>query len=80
MHKDSCSFLPLSLRAWLSRKQLLDQCLELQVFYHDAEQSESWMSKKETFLANKDLGNSLDAVEALIKKYEDFDKALQAQV
>ncbi len=50
------------------------------MFYHEAEQAESWMGKKETFLSNEDLGNSLDAVEALIKKYEDFDKALQAQV
>ena len=47
---------------------------------HEAEQAESWMWKKETFLANEDVGSSLDTVEALIKKYEDFDKALQAQV
>lgn len=50
------------------------------MFNHEAEQAESWMTKKETFLANEDLGNSLDAVEALIKKCADFDKALLAQV
>ena len=50
------------------------------MFNHEAEQAESWMWKKETFLANEDVGSSLDTVEALIKKYEDFDKALQAQV
>ena len=50
------------------------------MFNHEAEQAESWMGKKETFLASEDLGNSLDAVEALIKLYEDFDKALLAQV
>ena len=31
------------------------------------------------FLANDDLGDSLDNVEALIKKQEDFEKSLAAQ-
>ena len=31
------------------------------------------------FLANEDLGDSLDNVEALIKKQEDFEKSLAAQ-
>lgn len=30
-------------------------------------------------MANKDLGDSLDSVEALIKKHEDFEKSLAAQ-
>ena len=38
------------------------------------------MAKREAFLSNEDVGSSLDAVEALIKKHEDFDKSLQAQV
>lgn len=50
------------------------------MFNHEAEQAESWIGKKETFLANEDVGSSLDSVDDLIKKYEDFDKALQAQV
>ena len=54
--------------------------MDLQMFNREAEQAESWMSKREIFLASEDLGSSLDAVEALIKKYEDFDKSLQAQV
>jgi spectrin alpha len=37
------------------------------------------MSKQEAFLANEDLGDSLDSVEALIKKHEDFEKSLAAQ-
>lgn len=92
-------------RAWATRKQLLDQCQDLQVctyvhttslkltvppsppvthalqlFNREAEQAESWMAKREAFLASEDVGSSLDAVEALIKKHEDFDKSLQAQV
>ena len=38
------------------------------------------MAKREAFLASEDVGSSLDAVEALIKKHKDFDKSLQAQV
>lgn len=33
----------------------------------------------QAFLANTDLGDSLDGVEALIKKHEDFEKSLAAQ-
>ncbi len=54
--------------------------MDLQLFNREAEQAESWMGKRETFLASDDLGTSLDSVEALIRKYEDIDKSLQAQV
>ena len=67
-------------RSWATRKSLLDQCHALQNFNHEAEQAESWMAKREAFLSSEDVGSSLDAVEALIKKHEDFDKSLQAQV
>ena len=67
-------------RAWLARKQLLDQCLALQNFNHEAELAEGWMAKREALLIGEDVGTTLDAVEALIKKHEDFDKSLQAQV
>ena len=54
----------------------------MQLFNRDAEQAESWMAKREAFFQSEeiDFGSSLDAVEALIKKHEDFDKSLQAQV
>lgn len=42
-------------------------------------QAETWMTKQEAFLANEDLGDSLDSVESLIKKHEDFEKSLAAQ-
>jgi spectrin alpha len=37
------------------------------------------MTKQEAFLQNDDLGDSLDAVESLLKKHEDFEKSLAAQ-
>ena len=36
------------------------------------------MAKQEAFLDNQDLGDSLDAVEAMMKKHEDFEKSLAA--
>ena len=38
------------------------------------------MAKREAFLASGDVGSSSDTVQALIKKHEDFEKSLQAQV
>ncbi|RWS27338.1 hypothetical protein B4U80_10632, partial [Leptotrombidium deliense] len=64
---------------WEDRRILYEQCMDLQLFYRDTEQADTWMSKQEAFLANEDLGDSLDSVEALIKKHEDFEKSLAAQ-
>lgn len=66
-------------RAWIARRMELDQCLELQLFYRDCEQAENWMSARESFLAAEELDSKGDNVEALIKKHEDFDKAINAQ-
>lgn len=71
-------------KAWIQRRMQLDQNLELQLFCRDCEQAENWMSARETFLnSSGSTGDGLDAagsdnVEALIKKHEDFDKAINA--
>ncbi|XP_062606729.1 spectrin alpha chain-like isoform X6 [Saccostrea cucullata] len=67
------------LELWEERKILYEQCMDLQLFYRDMEHADAWMTKQEAFLANTDLGDSLDGVEALIKKHEDFEKSLAAQ-
>ncbi|XP_021964674.1 spectrin alpha chain isoform X2 [Folsomia candida] len=67
------------LSLWEERRILYEQCMDLQLFYRDTEQADTWMSKQEAFLENQDLGDSLDSVEALIKKHEDFEKSLAAQ-
>ncbi|XP_041973840.1 spectrin alpha chain isoform X4 [Aricia agestis] len=64
---------------WDSRRVLYLQCMDLQLFYRDTEQADTWMHKQEAFLANEDVGDSLDSVEALLKKHEDFEKSLAAQ-
>ena len=66
-------------KAWIARRMELDQCLELQLFYRDCEQAENWMSSREAFLATDEVDNEGDNVEALIKKHEDFDKAIGNQ-
>lgn len=68
------------LRAWVARRVQLDQNLELQLFYRDCEQAENWMSAREAFLASEEVDSKGDNVEALIKKHEDFDKAINAHV
>ena len=40
-----------------------EQCMDLQLFYRDTEQADTWMVKQESFLVNQDLGDSLDSVE-----------------
>ncbi|KAF5401772.1 Spectrin alpha chain non-erythrocytic [Paragonimus heterotremus] len=67
------------LNLWETRRVQFEQCMDLQLFYRDAEQAESWISKQEALLENKDIGDSLDSVEALIRKHEDFEKSLAAQ-
>jgi len=75
LENDKSSLLSL----WEDRRILYEQCMDLQLFYRDTEQADTWMAKQEAFLANEDLGDSLDSVEALIKKHEDFEKSLAAQ-
>jgi len=75
LHNDRASLLEL----WEDRRILYEQCMDLQLFYRDTEQADTWMAKQEAFLTNEDLGDSLDSVEALIKKHEDFEKSLAAQ-
>ncbi|CAG7716784.1 unnamed protein product, partial [Allacma fusca] len=65
-------------KQWIARRMQLDQCLELQLFYRDCEQAENWMASREAFLS-EDRESSSDNVEALIKKHEDFDKAIGGQ-
>lgn len=63
---------------WEERRVLYEQCMDLQLFHRDTEQVDQWISKQNLFLENTDLGDSLDSVEFLMKKHEDFEKSLNA--
>ncbi|XP_034253991.1 spectrin beta chain, non-erythrocytic 1 isoform X5 [Thrips palmi] len=66
--------------AWEDRKQRLTQAHQLQLFREQTDQAHSWLAGKEAFLNNDDVGDSLSSVEALLRKHEDFEKTLVAQL
>ena len=57
---------------WNEKRDKLDQCLELQLFYRDCEQGEDWMDSREQFISE----SGSDTVESLIKKHADFNKSI----
>lgn len=61
---------------WTARRLQLDQNLDLQLYLRDCEQAENWMSARESFLNAEEVDSKGDNVEVLIKKHEDFDKAI----
>ncbi|NWX12365.1 SPTN5 protein, partial [Aegotheles bennettii] len=68
------------IQAWQEQYKKLFQAQDLQKFYGLVEQIESWLSSKEAFLANEDLGDSVSSVESLQRKHTQFEKALEAQM
>ncbi|XP_032649741.2 spectrin beta chain, non-erythrocytic 5 [Chelonoidis abingdonii] len=67
------------IQAWQEQYVKLFQAQDLQKFFGYVEQNESWLSSKEAFLANEDLGDSVSSVESLQRKHMQFEKALEAQ-
>nr|XP_033806940.1 spectrin beta chain, non-erythrocytic 5 isoform X2 [Geotrypetes seraphini] len=67
-------------QVWQEQNLRMAQARDLQTFLGYVEQNESWLSSKEAFLANEDLGDSLASVESLQQKHELFEKALEAQM
>jgi len=65
--------------AWTKRKDLLEQNLALALYYRDCELAENWMANREAFINQSPKETGPDSVEGLIKKHEDFDKALASQ-
>lgn len=45
----------------------------------DMEQLEAWLSGREPVLKDDNMGDSIDAVEELLRKHEDFEKTVYAQ-
>lgn len=53
--------------------------MEVYQFARDSDAAEAWLLAQDSYISNRDLGESLDAVENLIKKHEAFEKAAAAQ-
>ncbi|KAL1131759.1 hypothetical protein AAG570_011372 [Ranatra chinensis] len=66
-------------RDWEDKNDWLKQCLDLQLFNKEADHIDAATSSHEAFLEFIDLGGSIDDVEALLKRHEDFENTLFAQ-
>ena len=44
--------------------------------FRNCEQAENWMTNRETFLNADDVDSKEEKIEMMIKKHEDFDKAI----
>ncbi|XP_033733758.1 spectrin beta chain-like isoform X6 [Pecten maximus] len=64
---------------WEERWEHLQLILEVYQFARDAAVAESWLLAQESYLQNPDFGDTLDAVENLIKKHEAFEKSASTQ-
>ncbi|XP_035899186.1 spectrin beta chain, non-erythrocytic 1 isoform X2 [Anopheles stephensi] len=65
--------------AWLAKEKKLQQCIELQVFNREADKIDATTKSHEAYLEYDDLGDSLDDVEAIMKRHIDFENSLGAQ-
>uniref|UniRef100_A0A0N4ZQ51 Spectrin beta chain n=1 Tax=Parastrongyloides trichosuri TaxID=131310 RepID=A0A0N4ZQ51_PARTI len=59
-------------QCWENENQQLKKYLEIQQFYESVLLTESWLAAKEAVIGQKDYGDSLEAVNALVKKHENF--------
>lgn len=66
-------------RGWLDKQKRLQQGVELQIFNREADKIDATTKSHEAFLEYTELGNSLDEVEAIIKRHGDFENTLGAQ-
>ncbi|XP_037904390.1 spectrin beta chain, non-erythrocytic 1 isoform X3 [Hermetia illucens] len=66
-------------RGWAEKNKWLQQCVELQILNREADKIDATTKGHEAFLEYSNLGNSLDEVEAIIKRHGDFENTLMAQ-
>ena len=64
---------------WHERWEYLQLILEVYQFARDAAIAETWLVAQESYLNNDELGETVDQVENLIKRHEQFEKSLMAQ-
>ena len=64
---------------WEKRREEYEHYLDVHHFQRDAEMADGWINAQEGFLLGEDWGGSLDDVEELLKRQDDFEKTLAAQ-
>ncbi|KAI7804284.1 spectrin beta chain, erythrocytic [Triplophysa rosa] len=60
---------------WDDRRDWLRLLLEVCQFARDASVAEAWLVAQEPYVASKDLGETVDEVEKLLKRHEAFEKS-----
>ncbi|NWI51468.1 SPTB1 protein, partial [Calyptomena viridis] len=63
------------METWEQRRERLRLLLEVCQFSRDATVAESWLMAQEPYLASSDYGQTVDAVEKLLKRHEAFEKS-----
>ncbi|NXE00367.1 SPTB1 protein, partial [Chaetorhynchus papuensis] len=63
------------METWEQRWERLRLLLEVCQFSRDASVAESWLIAQEPYLASSDYGQTVDAVEKLLKRHEAFEKS-----
>jgi spectrin beta len=64
---------------WEERWEYLQLILEVYQFARDAAVAESWLMAHESYVYNEDFGDTLAAVELLLKKHEAFERSAATQ-
>ena len=64
---------------WSEKGMELEQSKEVLVFKRDADQLEAWLNARDLDQESGDVGDSLEGVEDLLKKHEEFEQMLLAQ-
>lgn len=64
---------------WKDKWEYLQLILEVYQFARDATVADSWLAAHEPYVNSQEFGETLDAVEALLKKHESFEKAAATQ-
>jgi spectrin beta len=64
---------------WEEGWEYLQLILEVYQFARDASVAETWLITHEPYLSSEDFGETLDAVEILLKKHEAFERAAATQ-
>jgi len=66
-------------QTWEGEKQSLVKALKLQILNAQVILAESWIASKEAVINQYDAGDSIDAVDSLIKKHDAFEKTIKSQ-
>lgn len=60
------------------RKDMLEKSCKKFMLFREANELQQWINEKESALTNEEVGSDLEQVEVLQKKFDDFQKVMDA--